>query len=327
MRADRLLSLLMLLQARGRMTAADLAQELEVSVRTVYRDLDALSAAGVPVYAERGPGGGCALLDGYRTTLTGLTQEELRALFMLNVPSALDDLGMSGELRGALRKLAAALPAGRREDHELVRRRIHLDWSGWERAAGPAPHLQAMQRAVWEDRKLRITYRAHIGPYTPQFERVVAPYGLVAKAGIWHLVCARDDGIQAHRASDVVAVQITDEHFDRPADFDLAVFWQDWRISQEANRPSFTATVRVAPELVPLLPYYFGKSIQPAIAGAASPDAAGWMTVVLPFERFEDARERLLGFGRAAEVLEPLALRLSIIDYAGQILDRYWPRP
>ncbi len=198
MRADRLLSLLLLLQTRGRMTAQALADELEVSVRTVYRDIEALSGAGVPVYADRGPGGGCALVDNYRTQLTGLHEGEVRALFVANMPGVLADLGLGADLKAALLKLLAALPAERRSDDRWVRQRIFLDWERWEKtttrqedaARGPAPTLQLIQRAVWNDRKLWITYRRLSSFYRREFERLVAPYGLVAKEGEWYLVCA-----------------------------------------------------------------------------------------------------------------------------------------
>ncbi len=323
MRADRLLSLLMLLQARGRMPAAQLAAELEVSVRTIYRDMDALSAAGVPVYAERGPRGGCALLDGYRTSLTGLTQDEVRALFVLSVPDVLDELGMSGELRAALRKLMAALPAARRSDEEQVRARIYLDWSGRGPAAGPAPHLPALQRATWEDERIHITYRSLVGPHVLMLERTVEPYGLVARAGVWHLVYGFEGALRVLRAGQVLAATPTAEHFTRPPDFDLAAFWEGWRAREAENRPEFHATVRAAPALAALLPLYFGEPLRAALA-QATPDADGWVQITLPFERFEEARERLLGFGSAVEVLSPPALRLSVLDYARQIV-RFYP--
>ncbi len=322
MRADRLLSLLMLLQARGRMPAAQLAAELEVSVRTIYRDMDALSAAGVPVYAERGPRGGCALLDGYRTSLTGLTQDEVRALFVLSVPDVLDELGMSGELRAALRKLMAALPAARRSDEEQVRARIYLDWSGRGPAAGPAPHLPALQRATWEDERIHITYRSLVGPHVLILERTVEPYGLVARTGAWHLVYGFEGALRVLRVGQVVAVTPTAEHFTRPPDFDLAAFWEGWRAREAENRPEFHATVRAAPALAVLLPLYFGEPLRATLA-QATPDADGWVQVTLPFERFEEARERLLGFGSAVEVLSPPALRLSVLDYARQIVRFY----
>jgi len=310
------------------MTAQKLAQELEVSVRTIYRDIGALSTAGVPIYAERGPGGGYALIESYRTNLTGLTRDEVRALFMLSVPASLDKLGVSQELKAALLKLAAALPAARRHDEEMVRQRIHLDWAGWFQPEEPVPHLQTIQPAVWENRKLYLTYRLQ---FWARIERqaVVDPYGLVAKAGVWHLVCARDDRlvhvghIHVYRVSHLLDARISDEHFERPADFDLAAFWKAWCAGREESRPSYPVTARVAPDLIPLLPLYFGDRIRDTIAQAGPPDAEGWITLTLPFERLEAARERILGFGRAVQVLEPEALRKSVIDFATQIVDFY----
>ena len=175
MRADRLLSLLMLLQARGRMTAQELAQELEVSERTIYRDINALSASGVPVYAESGPGGGCALLDSYRTNLTGLTADEARALFMLSIPAPLDQLGVTQELKAALLKLSAALPEARRSDEERIRQRVYLDSLNWFQDADAVPHLPAIYRAVWDDRKLAITLRVRFAAFIEsQIEQVIA---------------------------------------------------------------------------------------------------------------------------------------------------------
>ena len=322
MRADRLLSILMLLQARGRMTAQQLAQELEVSVRTIYRDMDALSTAGVPVYTESGLGGGCELIDSYRTSLTGLKEDEVRALFMLSIPAPLDELGVSRELKRAMRKLAAALPDARREDERHVRQRIYLDWEGWAHPE-PAPHLQTMRQAVWEDRKLHVEYRLQLGPHVKQGERLVDPYGLVAKAGVWYLVYGRDGQIHVLSLSQVLEARIAEERFERSADFDLAAFWGDWCARREESRPSYPVTVRVAPDLVPLLPLHFGDRVRAAIAQAGPPDAEGWITLSLPFERLEEARERMLGFGRAIEVLEPEPLRQSVVDFAKQIVDFY----
>jgi predicted DNA-binding transcriptional regulator YafY len=323
MRADRLLSLLLFLQNRGRMTAQELAEELEVSVRTIYRDIDALSAAGVPVYAERGPGGGCALIDGYRTNLTGLTEDEARALFMLSIPDSLAELGVSQELKAALLKLNAALSAERRHDEAWVRQRIHLDWSWWFQAEEPVPHLQTIQQAVWEDRKLCLTYRLQYGSYVEQFERVVDPYGLVAKAGLWYLVCAGDGRTRVYRVSRLMDVRITDEYFERPAGFDLAAYWSASCAEHEGARPHYPVTVRVSPALVAELPQHFGDGIRDKIAEAGPPDAEGWITLTLPFERLETARERILGFGSAVEVLEPRALRKSILDFATQVVALY----
>jgi len=320
MRADRLLSILMLLQARGQMTAQDLANELEVSVRTIYRDLDALSVAGVPVYAERGPGGGCALLDSYRTTLTGLTGDEVRALFMLSVPAPLAELGVDGELKAALLKLSAALPATRRSDEALARQRIHLDSVGWFESQEPVPHLHTCQQAVWEDRELQVTYQL---PWEAQAEWRLQPYGLVAKASTWYLVCARKDHVRALRVSGMLAARLRDETFRRPADFDLASFWQAWCAEVERNRPRYPVAVRVAAEFVRWLPFYFGETIHREIEQAGPPDAQGRLRLTLIFESLEAARERILSFGQAVEVLAPPALRYSVLDYAQQTVALY----
>jgi predicted DNA-binding transcriptional regulator YafY len=325
MRADRLLSMLMLLQARGRLTAGQLAAELEVSVRTIYRDLDALSAAGVPVYAERGPGGGCALLEEYRTTLTGLTPDEVRALFMLSIPAPLAELGLGPELKAALRKLAAALPAAHRDDEARARQRFHLDPSGWAEAPEPVPHLRTLHHAVWGDHCLELVYRL---PFDARGEWSVQPYGLVAKAGTWHLVCRRDAVLRVLRVSRIVDASLGEATFQRPPDFDLATFWAGWCARVEASRGSYPATVRVAPQLVPWLPHYFGSAVSTAgirdqLAAASPPSEDDWITLTLTFESLEEARDRLLAFGGAVEVLAPRALRASVADYAAQTVALY----
>lgn len=320
MRADRLLSILMLLQSRGRLTAQELAAELEVSVRTIYRDMDALSIAGIPVYTERGPGGGCSLLDSYRTTLTGLNQDEVRALFMLSIPQPLVELGVDQELKAALRKLAASLPASRRQEEERVRQRIHLDSVEWLHSREPVPHLRTIQLAIWQDRLLHLAYDL---PFQTRVERLVEPYGLVAKASVWYLVCAAGDRMRVHRVSQLADARLVEQRFERAPGFDLAAFWQSWCAEIEQNRPSFSATVRAAPRLLPLLARNFGDAFGPNLARGSSADAQGWITLTLPFETLEDARERILGFGGAMEVLGPRPLRDSVRDCAAQIMAVY----
>ncbi|MCB9450021.1 MAG: WYL domain-containing protein [Anaerolineaceae bacterium] len=316
MRADRLLALLMLLQTHGRMTAQALANELEVSERTIYRDIDALSAAGVPIYCERGVGGGCSLMDHYRTQLTGLTENELRALFLLSIPAPLADLGVRADLRGALLKLSAALPQNQREAAHHIQQRIHLDWAWWYEGAVPVPHLSTLYAAVQTDQRVRITYDARYGG---RIEHEAAPYGLVAKGGAWYVVLARDGRITAMRVSEVWAAQMTGETFTRPDDFDLAAFWATWCAQVESSRPQVIARVRVAPELIPLLRWHFGDGLDSIIQAASPPDTHGWRNLSLPFESFETARERILGYGCAVEVLAPYALRCSVLDFAQQI--------
>jgi predicted DNA-binding transcriptional regulator YafY len=336
MRADRLLSLLMILQARGRVTAEALAEELEVSVRTIYRDLDALSAAGVPVYAERGRGGGCALLDSYRTTLTGLTDAEVQALFVTTLPAALVQLGLGAELKAALLKLSAALPVERRQEEEWVRQRIYLDWAGSDRAHEPVPHLPVLKQAVWEDCRLWLRQRLAAGPGLVIQERLVDPLGLVTLVGDWHLVCRAGGRLRVVRVSSLVDARLTGEAFERPAGFDLAVFWAAWRAEREGDRTRYAAAVRFSPELAPWLPQIFGSSIQAQIDAAACDEAdgdetardrAGWITLTLSFDSLETARSRLLALGAAVEVLAPLPLRLSLADYAAQVVALYGNDP
>ena len=319
MRADRLLSLLMLLQSRGQMTAQELANELEVSERTIYRDIDALSAVGIPVYGEAGPEGGYALLNSYRTNLTGLTEGEVRALFMLSIPAPLVELGVSQELRAALLKLSAALPDSQRQDEAKVRQRFHLDSMWWHQGEAHLPHLATIQQALWQDRQLHIVYRTAV---SIQLERLVAPYGLVAKAGVWYLVCARGERIHVHRVAHLLDVQVAEDAFTYPAEFDLARYWQSWCAEYESLQAHFRATVRVAPGFVPELARRFGKQVHEKIA-RAGPDGDGWVKLELAFASFEDARDRILSFGRGVEVLAPQALHRSVLDYAEQIVDLY----
>ncbi len=313
----------MLLQNHGKLPAWKLAAELEVSVRTIYRDVEALSAAGVPVYAERGPGGGVALVDSYRTNLTGLNADEARALFMLNIPAPLTDLGVGRELKAALLKLTAALPSGSRQDEGWVRGRIHLDSSWWFQDE-PAPQLQKLYQAVLQDRKLAITYRhEHFSAVT---EREVEPYGLAAKARVWYLVAARQGWPRVYRVGRVLQATLLEERFERPAGFDLPAFWERWCQEFERGRSDYPVRVRVSPALTPLLPLYFGDSLREQLTQTGPPDERGWLPLTLNFESLETARDRLLAFGRALEVLEPEPLRLSLIDVAEQVVEFYRER-
>lgn len=320
MRADRLLSLLMLLQTRGQMTAKALAEALEVSERTIYRDIDALSASGVPVYGEAGPAGGYGLLDSYRTTLTGLTEGEVRALFMLSIPAPLAALGMTQELKTALLKLTAALPVARRQDEVRVRQRFYLDSTWWQQGHESIPHLQTIHQAVWQDRKLWLTYRPLPAS---QLEQSVEPYGLVAKAGIWYLVCAHHNRVRVHRVADLLDARLCTETFIHPADFDLERFWTSWCMEQEERYTAYTVHVRIAPDFIAALPIYFGDGIRAEIAKAGPSEATGHISLVLSFASLEAARSRLLAFGRGVEVLQPLALRKSLLDFAEQTVALY----
>lgn len=320
MRADRLLSLLMLLQTRGQMSARELAEELEVSERTIYRDITALSASGVPVYASRGPGGGVRLIEEYRTTLTGLTADETRALFTMSIPAPLVQLGMDETFKGALLKLSASLPDTRRADEARTRQRVLLDSSWWFQSGQDVPYLQTIQQALFQDRRLRIKVRWDF--FHTEFEQDAEPYGLVAKANIWYLVYGRGGTPHVTRVSQIVEAQILPENFTRPPGFQLEAFWEMWCRDYE-SQPPFCARVRVSPEALPMLSEYVGDRARRYLSSSYVSDADGWVTLELPFESLIAARSRLLGLGRAVQVLEPEALRKSLIDFAEQIVRFY----
>ena len=321
MRADRLLSILLILQARGRVTAGDLAQELEVSERTIYRDIDALCMAGVPVYGVVGPDGGYTLTDNYRTQLTGLKEGEVRALFMLGSLAPLSDLGVSQELRAALLKLSAALPSIRLADQDKVRQFFYFD-SSWEKQGrAPVPHLHVIQQAIWTERKLFITYQIF---HTGQITRLVAPFGLVVKAGDWYLVYAREnDVVNVRRVSKLLEVRTSAEPFVRPEDFDLIAYWVGWSNRYAYSLTDFRVTIRASRKFIPVLTRYFGSVIQEQVAQVDPLEEYGWIRLELAFESFEVALARILSFGSGVEVVSPEALRLSLADYAEQILMLY----
>lgn len=317
MRADRLLTLLMLLQARGKMTAAYLADELEVSIRTVYRDVEALSATGVPIYTERGPGGGVALLDRYRTTLTGLTKDETQALFMLSIPAALVDLGIAKDLEMALRKLSAALPTMSDSTEQRVRQRVHLDVAPWQPVNTTPPYLQTLHQALWEDHLVTITYRL---AWDATQIRTIQPLGLVTKADTWYLVCRWDSIPRVIRVEAITDARLSEETFERPTNFNLTRFWSAWCQQVQHNQPRFVATVRISAQLYDELAYDDGRGQVELLAPAGTD---GWALVKLTHTSFEGARRRILSWGSAARVVEPAALRQSVHDFAQQIVAGY----
>lgn len=325
MRADRLLTILLLLQANRRVTAQKLAKRLEVSERTIYRDIEALSAAGVPVYAERGPGGGCTLLGEYRSGLTGLNEGDVRTLLLSGVPGPLADLGLDKALEAALLKLLAALPSARRPEVERARQRLHLDAAAWNAPdVEETPHLRTIQEAVWQDRKLRLSYRRKDWEVV---ERVVEPLGLVAKASIWYLVGRVDGQQRVYRVSRVQAVTLTEETFERPADFDLAAYWAEWLAGFRGALAIYPVTARFAPEAIPAIPHVFGEAAHALIEQAGPPDREGRITLQLTFESGAVACSMLLGFGPLVEVLEPPELRQRVIQQAENIVAFYRQAP
>jgi predicted DNA-binding transcriptional regulator YafY len=338
MRASRLLSLLMTLQTRGRMTAQQLAAELDISVRTVYRDVEALSLAGVPIYADRGPAGGYQLIGGYRTRLTGLSSDEAEALFLAGMPSAAAELGLGATLASAQLKLLAALPAELRASADRIRDRFYLDAPGWFKDVDQTPWLALVAAAVWEQRPIHIRYQraGRAGERT----RTLEPLGVVLKAGAWYLVArAREHAppadtpssdkatahdIRIYRVARILKLETLEERFERPADFDLAAHWQAWSEEFEARMYHGVATVRLSPRARDLLGYYLGGIVARAAAQSASPpDTDGWVTATIPIESIQHATGELLRLGAAAEALEPPELRARITETIATLTGRY----
>ena len=320
MRADRLLSLALLLQARGAATARALAAELGVSVRTIYRDLGALSAAGVPVVTEAGPGGGCRLMDGYRFPLRGLRPDEAEALLILGVPTVLDELGLAGALTAAHRQIqvTAGLTAAAL---------VHLDMPRWFGGQEAVPCLRDLAQALRLGRKLAIRY-----PPTDRDPRVVGPLGLVNKAGIWYLVARSEAGagagagagdVRVFRAGRVSAARILAEPAGRPAGFELAAFWAHWSAEFEASRPRLEVRLAASPGALSAFGEVFGPAAAPALETAEPPGQDGWRVVTLSFEHERAAVHRLAGFGDQVEVLDPPAVRAALLATAREILGRY----
>lgn len=320
MRADRLISIIMLLQTHDRMTADRLSRQLEVSTRTIYRDILALNGAGIPVYTDRGPGGGIALLESYRTSLTGMSDEEVRALFMLNIPQALIDLGIREKLKSALLKLTVALPAGQQVVQARTQQRIYLDSTSWDEPREPSLYLGIVHQAVWQDKLIHLIYH---GNFDTRVEFELEPLGLVAKMNSWYLVAKSKGFLKVLNTADILEVEILDRDFTRDPGFDLEVFWLEWcKISQDRH-PVYIAHLNVAPSLFEKLHLYLGEAIKYDVINPNKTDARCWIEVMIYYGNFFEARGSILSFGNAAEVIEPVPLRISVIDFAHQIVDFY----
>ena len=317
MRADRLLLLLSLLQARGPLTTERLADELEVSRRTVLRDLYALRVAGFPIRTTRGPAGGCSLDEEFRNRLLHLSHAEISALFMMNVPAPLADLGVARHLQDALLKLSASLPAAKSAIEERVRQRVHLDSAPWSESPEPTQHLEVVHQAVLEDRWVRATLERAFGI---QSERRMAPHGLVAKATTWYLVWAGEDGhIRVDRVSRILQADLEEATFARRPGFDLAEFWNEWCRRRRESDPRLCVVVLASPLALERLRASGAceEASPPGESGAAASDPRPHR-VCLSFSSIDEARAHLLALGGSVEVLAPLALRLSLADFAEQ---------
>lgn len=321
MRADRLVSLVLLLQARGSMTVSAIAAELEVSDRTVYRDLAALSAGGVPVITQPGPGGGCRLLDGYRFPLRGLRPEEAEALLILGVPGALSDLGLDQAASAAQRQIRVT--AALAPDAAAGTVMVHLDMPRWFRSEEQVPQLRVLAEALRRARNLEIEYLRADRDAEAARPRVVGPLGLVNKAGRWYLVAAVGERVVVYRAGRVIAARVLAEPVERPADFELGAFWAGWSADFAASRTRLPVRLRASPLALRIMPEVFGEEAQQAMEAALPPDEDGWRVVTLSFEHALAAAHRLAGFGGEVEVLAPPSVRQRLRETAREILGRY----
>ncbi len=319
MRASRLLSILILLQMRGRLSAEALAEEFEVSVRTIYRDVDQLSAAGVPIYAERGRSGGFQLHDGYRTRLTGFTAQEADALLLSGVGAAAQDLGLGPDLAAAQLKLLASLPPESGASAERVSARFHLDPINWYTRADASGVLKPLAAAVWSERRIRVRYES----WKDVVERTLDPLGLVLKGGIWYLVAAVKGATRSYRVSNIQEMQTLDATFTRPRRFNLARYWSEWSKDFEARLLKEHATIEVSPTGRRLL-----RDTNAAAHEALTTDnepckPEGWRRARVPIESVDLAARQFLRLGAEVKVIDPPALRTAIAEEAKKVAALY----
>lgn len=318
MRADRLLSLMILLQTRGKMCASALARELEVSERTIYRDIQVLSASGFPVFTETGKYGGFSLIEDYKMNLTGLNTDEVRALAMINVPQAFDDLGMGQMLKAAMLKLVTSLSQDQRRNEAWMRQRFYLD--AQQKPTTPN-HLGIIQNAVWSDCHVlcRFQYPFNFGISESM---KIAPYSLVASDGRWYFIGARKDFIRVYAFDRLHQVEMTDEPFTRPPVYDVRQVWQGWQQTQQDNQHHYCVRVRMAAETYQRHPWR-EHTYATVVEAADDESKPGWLVVDMTFTHYFEARGTLLNLGSDVEVLSPQALRFGMQDYARQVLQVY----
>jgi predicted DNA-binding transcriptional regulator YafY len=336
MRATRLLHLLLLLQTSGPINAPALSRELRVSPRTVYRDIDALSAAGIPVYVADGPRGGYALLDGWQTRLTGLTGQEADVLTLIGLPGQAAELGLGAALAATELKLLAALPEEAADRAGRIRQRFHLDAVAWFREPEPASHLRVIAAAVWQCTPVTIRYRRWAPAPPREVERTLQPLGLVCKAGTWYLVARPDGGDdggagedegdagggpRTYRVGRIQRATLAPGTFDWPEDFDLAAYWARATARYQQGLRRSDMTLRISPEGRERLTDLMGPGFPVRVI--SPPDGQGWVRITVPTESLDDAVERALQIGAAAEVLAPPAVRRRVIDTLALMTARY----
>ncbi len=315
----------MLLQSRGRLTAQELADQLEVSVRTVYRDIDSLQSAGVPIYGDAGPSGGYQLVAGYTTRLTGMTEDEAGALFLSGMPGPAAELGLGAAMAAAQLKLHAALPPEVRERAGRILDRFHLDPGSWYRDSQQLPHLPGLARAVWDQRRVTVRYLRWKAP--TDVSRILDPHGLVIKAGSWYLVARNEGRFRTYRVSEIKELEVSEQRFTRAKGFDLAAYWEDSVSSFATRLYAGTATIRLSPAGRERFRKQMDRYVVAAFDdGSSAPDATGWVMATIPIESVDHARGELRRFGAELEVLRPLELRSLFASDAVALTQLYEQR-
>lgn len=321
MRADRLISLLLALQAKRRLTAAELATKLEVSERTIYRDIDALSFAGIPIYTQSGPNGGVFLDEGYRTSLARLTHSEIQSLILGTENPQLEDLGLSYTSEETLLKLLAALPSMQRDEAERMRQRFYIDPIDWFQQEASHECLPLLQQTVWESIEVRFSYQRRDGQVSI---RTVQPYGLVAKSQAWYLVGAdSDDTIKTFHVSRIFDVRLCENRFERRTNFDLIHYWKQSSQAYEHNLSIDVASIETIVKIDPEVRWFFTTGLPKRHMEIGNADEQGWVTLQVEFSSLISARQMILGLGDQIEIIEPVWLRDEIIQTLKRNIDRY----
>lgn len=319
MRADRLVNIMILLQSRGKMTAKELSAELEVTVRTIIRDMDALGNAGIPIVSERGREGGWRLVDNFRSRLSGLNKADMSALFVFPAEELLEDLGLNQQGIDTRQKLLATVPIAYRHEAQAMWERIHIDSGTW----GPAKEkdktgtLVMVQQAIWEDRKLTIRYQQADGKVS---ERTIEPLGLVAKGNKWYLVAVRDGELRNYRVSRIQQVEIEDATFKRPDGFNLPSYWKQSKKEFVKELPRYDVHVEVHPEILNRI-NFTGKFVK--VIKAENLSEGEWISMTLQFNDEQEAVEFILGFANKIKVISPEAIAAKVVSSALSVIDFY----
>ncbi|OMF22064.1 transcriptional regulator [Paenibacillus sp. FSL H8-0548] len=308
MRAGRLIAIVLLMQNNGKMTSKVLAEKLEVSERTIIRDMESLSEAGVPVYAERGLHGGWVLSEGYRTNLTGMHVDELVSVIVASQAALLGDLGIAKHYDAAVQKLLAASPTEVSRSAAIARQKIHIDGAGWHQMQESVPFLSVVQEAVWEERALQLRYQREDGIA----ERIVQPLGLVAKRSVWYVVGLAGGEMRTYRIARLLGAVMLEERIQRPTDFDLASYWEESMGDFRQRLPKYPATVLVTEASLTKL----SKERYVKVLESSPSEEPNWITAKVEFQTLASACEIILSCGSRIAAIEPAELREKVKDEA-----------